>query len=103
MQAAHDFFYLEWRDCVPKDMGHVGGVPVEAVEFIDHVLSIYSSSIYEEIGVAAWRSSQSGGSFVLALKGGTCPGRIEPRGKQVARGTAESQLIVDGEKKNARV
>ena len=53
-------FYDCSRNCVPKDMGHVGGVAAEAFEFINHVQMyiqfLYSFSIYNKIDLAAWRS-----------------------------------------------
>ena len=36
VRAAHDFLDLEGRDCVAQDVPHVGGVPIEAIEFIYH-------------------------------------------------------------------
>jgi len=66
IRAARNLFDFNKRDIVAQDMIHVGLVPIEALDLVQHNLSIYDPCIYEQTGDSstshdfaniAWRPS----------------------------------------------
>jgi len=49
MAAAHGLFHLERCDRMAQDMTHVGRVPIEALDLVQHDSSIYDYRIYDQV------------------------------------------------------
>lgn len=46
VRTVHDLFNLDWGDVVAQDVTDVSGVPIEALDLVGHVFSIYDLCIY---------------------------------------------------------
>src|ERR1039458_1652441 len=51
LRTDRDFFDLEGSDRMAQDVAHVGGVPIEAFDFVHPMLSIYDDRIYSQRGL----------------------------------------------------
>jgi hypothetical protein len=51
VRTDRDFFDLEGSDRMAQDVAHVGGVPIEAFDFVHPMLSIYDDRIYSQRGL----------------------------------------------------